>query len=61
MQKEIYELKEALLETRKELSHSLYQHEAACLTVRRLTIESDQLRGKLTSTDTLIEQYKENI
>lgn len=50
-----------LIETRKELSHSLYQHEAACLTVRRLTIENDQFRGKITSTDSLIEQYRESM
>jgi len=51
MQAELYSLKNHLLATRKELSQALYQHEAACYTVRRLMLENESLKGKLASTD----------
>ena len=40
---ETYQLKSSLEQTRKELSHALYQHEAACQVILRLETEKDQL------------------
>lgn len=45
---EIYSLKSNLEQTRKELSHALYQHEAACQVICRLESEKEQLVAQLT-------------
>jgi len=45
---EIYSLKSSLEQTRKELSHALYQHEAACQVICRLESEKEQLTAQIT-------------
>lgn len=39
---QVYNLRKSLDQTRKELAHSLYQHDAACRVIARLIKEKDQ-------------------
>jgi pre-mRNA-processing factor 19 len=46
---ETFTLKKHLDKTRQELSHALYQHDAACRVIARLNTENASLRANLTS------------
>ena len=39
---DVFNLKKSLDETRKELAHALYQHDAACRVISRLVKDKDQ-------------------
>jgi len=57
---ELFDTRKALEETRKELSHALYQNDAAVRVVARLAMERDQARQELqqwkSSTDVAVVQ-----
>ena len=56
---EIYQLKSSLEQCRKELSHSLYQHDAACQVICRLETEKDHLVAQLDSNKSKFDEVKQ--
>merc|ERR1719203_1857934 len=47
---ESYKLKKHVAQIRQELSHALYQHDAACRVIARVTAERDKARAELAET-----------
>ena len=47
---ETFELKRTLEDTRRELAHAIYQHDAACRVIARLLSERDQARAMLAKS-----------
>ena len=53
---EVYTLKQNLEQARKELSHALYQHDAACQVICRILNEKDQLLAQLEENQVQVEK-----
>lgn len=57
---ETFTLKKHLEKTRQELSHALYQHDAACRVIARVHAENEALRHQLASRTTTTTNNKTN-
>jgi pre-mRNA-processing factor 19 len=53
---EVYTLKQSLENTRQELSHALYQHDAACRVIARLIRERDEARNSVAQLTAKVAQ-----
>eukprot|EP01008_Symbiontida_sp_HLA12_P002590 NODE_52_length_1556_cov_267.960223_g49_i0.p1 GENE.NODE_52_length_1556_cov_267.960223_g49_i0~~NODE_52_length_1556_cov_267.960223_g49_i0.p1 ORF type:complete len:474 (-),score=65.91 NODE_52_length_1556_cov_267.960223_g49_i0:75-1496(-) len=58
---ETYTLKQHMDAVRQELSHSLYQHDAACRVIARLIKERDSARSQLSNVQTKVQQVQEEL
>lgn len=58
---ETYELRKHLENVRKQLAHALYQHDAACRVISRLTQERDEARQALAMTQEKLADYKDRL
>lgn len=56
---ETYELRKHLENVRKQLAHTLYQHDAACRVISRLIQERDEARQALAMTHEKLKDYKD--
>lgn len=57
---EVYQLKQTLEATRKELSHALYQHEAACNVILRYENEKQELLAQLDQNKVKFDEMKKS-
>ena len=55
---EVHTLRLSLEQTRKELSHALYQHDAACQVICRLETEKEHLRAQLDQNMSKFDELK---
>jgi pre-mRNA-processing factor 19 len=58
---ETYEMRKHLENVRKQLAHTLYQHDAACRVISRLIQERDEARQALALTQDTLADYKDKI
>jgi pre-mRNA-processing factor 19 len=58
---ETFELRKHLESVRKNLAHALYQHDAACRVISRLTQERDEARQALSMTQEKLADYKDKL
>jgi len=56
---EMFTLKQHLDTTRKELSHALYQHDAACRVIARVVKERDEARQQVTQLAQEIQNFRD--
>jgi pre-mRNA-processing factor 19 len=54
------QLQEALIQTRKELSHALYQHDSACHVIARLQKENEELMERLVNSSSRVEELEQH-
>lgn len=57
---EIYNMRKDLSDTKKELAHALYQHDAACRVIARLVKENNQFKRELDSSNQKLESMQQN-
>lgn len=57
---EVFTLRKNNEETRKELSHALYQHDAACQVICKLIQEKEELQAQLDETLSKFNDLKNN-
>lgn len=55
---DVYNLRKALEDSRKELAHALYQHDAACRVIARLVKEKEKATQMLSLTQEELSQCK---
>ena len=53
---ELFQVKKTLQETRQELSHALYQHDAATRVIARLIRERDEYRSRMEEQSAVVQQ-----
>ena len=58
---EVYTLRKNLDDTRKELSHALYQHDAACQVILRMLEEKEALENRLEASNQAMTDLQEEL